>query len=561
MTRMTPLRKATSVSAAAVLAAGVAIAAAPTAAQAAGGWTATGTKAFAGAHQLVHADRLGTAHATTPLRLTIGLTPRNRAALDSLIRRQSTKGSGAYHQYLSPAQFTSHFAATSGTAHTVSSYLTKQGMTHVSVSSNRLVVTAGATVAQAEKAFHTSIARFTQQKKTVLANTSAAYVPTAMSGMVTGVLGLSTLGMQAGPSLPSAPNLNGFYPKEFNTVYDSAGTTSGTGTTLAVIAEGNLAPTVADLRLAEKNQGLPAVPVSLVYSGVKSPDVSGADEWDLDTQTSTGVAPNAKRLYIYVSTSLTDSDLALSLNKFASQDVAKSGSASLGECDAVPFLDGAAAIDDMIFAESAAQGQTFFASTGDTGSSCAVAPTNGVPGSGPVDTEYPASSPYVVGVGGTTLLATAKDAYTNEIAWNSGGGGISPVENSPYWQSGVSPAAAGGLRGVPDVAFDADPTTGANIYVGGAPEEIGGTSLSSPLALGLWTRLQSSHKNGLGFAAPALYALYTKAQNGSALPPTVVPGFHDIVAGANGAYTALPGYDYTTGLGSWDVAKLSKALG
>ena len=77
--------------------------------------------------------------------------------------------------------------------------------------------------------------------------------------------------------------------------------------------------------------------------------------------------------------------------------------------------------------KAAAQGQTFFASSGDTGSACAVAPTNGVPGAGLPDTEYPASSPYVVGVGGTTLLTDDTDAYQSEIAWNAGGGGISPV--------------------------------------------------------------------------------------------------------------------------------------
>jgi pseudomonalisin len=303
------------------------------------------------------------------------------------------------------------------------------------------------------------------------------------------------------------------------------------------------------------------VPVTLVYNGIKSPDTAGADEWDLDTQTSTGAAPKAKRLYVYVATSLSDADLARSINSFAAQNVARSGSASLGECDAIPFLDGSMAIDDIALAEAAVQGQTFLASSGDTGSACAVAATNGVPGAGLPDTEYPASSPYTVGVGGTTLLTDNSDHYTSEVAWNAGGGGISPLENSGYWQSGVAPTAAAGLRGVPDVAFDADPDTGAVITVDGADETIGGTSLASPLALGLWTRLQSSHANKLGFASPALYGIYAKAQTTAPLPPTTVPAsFHDVVLGVNGAYSALPGYDYTTGLGSWDVAKLSAAL-
>jgi pseudomonalisin len=525
-------------------------------------WSPTATKALT----LAHATSLGAAPATTPLRLTVGLTPRNRAALDSLIRAQSTPGTSSYRSFLTPAEFTSRFAASAADASAVSGYLSRAGMRNVSVSSNRLQVTADATVAQAQTAFHTSISRFTQAGRTVLANTSAAQVPSALAGKVSGVLGLSNLGMSTGARKAAKqaiglPKLSGFYPDEFPKVYDATSTTPGTNSTLAVIAQGDLTQTIKDLRTFEKKRGLPQVPVTLVYNGIKSPDTAGADEWDLDTQTSTGAAPKAKRLYIYVATSLSDADLARSLNSFAAQNVAKSGSASLGECDAVPFLDGSMAIDDIALAEAAVQGQTFFASSGDTGSACAVAPTNGVPGAGLPDTEYPASSPYAVGVGGTTLLTDNADTYTSEVAWNAGGGGVSPVENSGYWQSGVVPTAAAGLRGVPDVAFDADPTTGALITVDGADEEIGGTSLSSPLALGLWTRLQATHANRLGFASPALYRIYAKAQTAAPLPPTTIPSsFHDVVLGTNGAYTALPGYDYTTGLGSWDVAKLSAAL-
>jgi pseudomonalisin len=517
-------------------------------------WVPTATRAL----PLAHARGLGAAPGATPLRLTVGLRPRNRAGLDKLIRDQATPGSASYGHYLTPAQFTATYGATPAQAGAVSTYLTSAGMHNVTVSGNRLQVTADSTVAQAQTAFHTTIARFSQGGRTVLANTAGASVPASLGGDVSAVLGLSTLGFSAAP--PSLPKTTGYFPKEFVKVYNAGGTKPGTGTTLAVIAEGNLAPTVTDLRKAETAQKLPKIPVSIVHTGPASSDTSGADEWDLDTQTSTGVAPNASRLYMYDATSLTDSDLSRAINAFANQNVAKSGSASLGECDAVPFLDGSMTVDDAAFAEAAAQGQTFFASTGDTGSSCAVAPTNGVPGSGPPDTEYPASSPYVTGVGGTTLDTTQADVYQTEIAWNAGGGGISPVEKAPAWQSGVVPTAAAGLRGVPDVAFDADPNTGALIYVSGTPEQIGGTSLSSPLALGMWTRLQSSHSNKLGFASPKLYARYKAAQGGSPTPPASVPGFHDIVLGTNGAFTALPGYDFTTGLGSWNVTALSNAL-
>ncbi|RLV51102.1 hypothetical protein D9V37_04060 [Nocardioides mangrovicus] len=521
------------------------------------GWAPTATDALS----LVGATALGSAPASTPLRLTVGLTPRDRAGLDALIKAQSTPGDAAYEQYLTPAQFTDRFAATQAQADAVRSYLQSAGMTNVTVAGNRLQVTADATVAQAQQAFHTTIGRFTQSGRTVLANTAAAQVPTSLAGTVTGVLGLSTLGATVRPQAASLPKLTGFYPDEFPTVYDAKATKAGDGTSLAVIAEGDLTQTVKDLRTYEAKRKLRQVPVSLVYTGIKSTDTAGADEWDLDTQTSTGAAPSTKQLYVYVATSLTNSDLARSINRFVSDDKAQAGSASLGECDVLPFLDGSMTVDDIAFAEAAVQGQTFFASSGDTGSACAVAPTNGVPGAGLPDTEYPASSPYVVGVGGTTLATTDADAYTAEVAWNAGGGGVSPVETPGYWQSGVVPTSAAGLRGVPDVAFDADPTTGALITVDGADEQIGGTSLSSPLALGLWTRLNSSHGGKLGFASPKLYGIYAQAQTTQPLPPTTVPAsFHDVVVGTNGAYTALPGYDFTTGLGSWDVNKLNSAI-
>jgi subtilase family serine protease len=393
----------------------------------------------------------------------------------------------------------------------------------------------------------------------VLANTSAAMVPTALVGKVTAVLGLSTLGFDAGaPAIP--PKLSGYYPNEFVKVYNGSKTRPGTGTSLAVIAEGNLTRTVTDLRIAERKRHLPRVPVTLVHAGRASKDTSGVDEWDLDTQTSTGAAPRAKRLYIYIATSMTNASIAKAINKWVTQDVARSASASLGECDALPFADGSMRVEDLALKQAAAQGQTFFASTGDTGSACAVAPTNGVPGSGPPDTEYPGSSPYAVAVGGTTLDTDSNDNYGSEIAWYAGGGGISPVEPSPRWQKNVSPSAAAAARGVPDIALDADPNTGALIFVKGRKTQIGGTSLSAPLAMGLWTRLQSSHGNRLGVAGPRLYALYRKAQGGTPLPATAVPGLHDITLGTIGGYPATPGYDYATGLGSFNLNPLSRAL-
>jgi pseudomonalisin len=131
----------------------------------------------------------------------------------------------------------------------------------------------------------------------------------------------------------------------------------------------------------------------------------------------------------------------------------------------------------------------------------------------------------------------------------------------PTSTSGV-PASA---KAIPDVSMDADPNTGAIVYVKGAPQVIGGTSLSSPLAAGVWARLQSSHLNKLGFAAPKFYAGY-KAFTGvpTGAPPGTtahVDGFHDILTGTIGLYTALPNYDLATGLGTFDVKAKNARVG
>ncbi|MGA7921984.1 MAG: hypothetical protein WCA38_20160, partial [Candidatus Acidiferrales bacterium] len=229
------------------------------------------------------------------------------------------------------------------------------------------------------------------------------------------------------------------------------------------------------------------------------------------------------------------------------------------------YIDGSMLVDDEVFGEAALQGITPFASADDQGSACPLVGTNGVPLSGPPDTAYPASSPYVVAVGGTNLFVNADYTYDYEVAWEASGGGISYFETSPFWQSytgtgsePIVPSAAAGQRGVPDVSMCAGGTEyaicAANIIVDGTATLVGGTSLSSPLAMGSWARIESAHKGKLGFASPLVYQL----ANGA--PTLTSPYFNDVILGSNGLYTALPGYDYVTGLGSFDVLKVSSVI-
>ncbi len=260
----------------------------------------------------------------------------------------------------------------------------------------------------------------------------------------------------------------------------------------------------------------------------------------------------------------------MDFDRFKTDDVAKAGSASFGECELFPMLDGAEVVEDEIFAQAAVQGQTVFSSAGDNGTTCPVGASTGVPGTGLPAQSYPGVSPYVVSVGGTTLLTdSGSGTYDAEIAWYGTGGGMSETETAPFWQAGVvaPPATTAGYKEVPDIAMDADPNTGANIYVDGVLTGVGGTSLSSPLSLGVWARLQTYHSNKLGFAAPLLYKEYKNFTTynttlGHDIPPVppagaltqLIGGFHDILTGTNGT-PALPGYDTTTGVGTFDITK------
>lgn len=524
-------------------------------------WTSTATQGIS-VSQLVSAADYGPLPATQAITVRVVLKLQNQAALTTYIRNINNPNNPLYGQSLTPAQFAATYAPTSAQVQQVVSYLHGAGFSNVAVEPNNLMISADGTVAQAEAAFNTPIEQFSEFGNIVYGNTAVAQVPASLSGTVAAVLGLNSIGQMKSTmvtkSQVSVPQYDVSYsPQQMQLAYGATGTATGSKAAIAIMAEGNVSGVITDLRAAEKANGLPQVPVTVVPVGVASTDTSGADEWDLDTQYSTGMAQTVARLYIYDTTSLTDSDLALEISRWATDDKAKGGSASLGECEAFPYLDGSMLADDESFAEGAAQGQSFFASTGDTGSFCPVdVGENGVPAGAPM-VNYPAASQYVMAVGGTTLLTNSDGTYDTEAAWYAGGGGISQFEYSPYWQTAAAvPSSELGDKGIPDIAMDADPYSGANIYYDGSWEGVGGTSLSSPLALGVWARLISANPK-LGFAPIRYYGLY----DGSTTPGSYPNGgFHDILVGANGFYTALPGWDYTTGLGSLWVSELAADL-
>lgn len=542
----------------------------PMAADAAG-WSATATQGL----PLAEATSLGTLDPATPMHVAVALALPDAAGLRALVRAQNTPGSGVYGTVLTPDAFAADYAPSEAAVSAVTGYLASAGLTDIAVEPNHLFVTASGSAAQIAQAFNTQLGLFSQNGQRVFANILPAQVPASLDGIVLAVLGLNNVPATTHPkqvtpctiTTPACLRLE-YDPSTYWKAYDVATVPSANATSIAVMAEGDLSGVVTDLRSFEALEKLPQVPVTIVPVGVASTDTSGSDEWDLDTQYTTGMAGTARRLYIYDTTSLSDSDTAMEFNRWVTQDVAQVANASFSECEFLAFLDGAMMAEDQVFLQGAAQGQTLFASTGDTGSFCSVGTPNGVPLGAPF-VGYPASSPYVVGVGGTTLVTNADGSYSAEVAWYAGGGGLSQFEAAPYWQSGIVPTDVTGSplndRALPDVSMDADPNTGAIVIVAGQQEIVGGTSLSSPLAVGTWARLQSSHANRLGFASPKLYAGYAPFGTVPTSLPTgptqSVDGFHDILLGTNGLFDSLPDYDLTTGLGTFDVAAKNALIG
>jgi pseudomonalisin len=535
------------------------------------GWVATHTQALN-----LSGTLLGSAPAGQQLVVSAALPLRNTDRIAPTIE------SG---QILTPDEVASAFGPTADQVQAVEAYFTSNGFTNVSADSDGLLVTGDATVAQAEQAFDTAISSYDLDGKTVYANTAPALVPSSLAGDVTAVLGLSDTPMTL-PAPTQTPDLDGFGPAAVANAYDDSSMKAATGTTIAVLASGDMTPTIANLRYAEQQFGFPKVPVRVVYDAPKAGIVTdnpltGNLEWDLDTQISTMVPQAVEQLRVYDVDTFTDPEVTRGINLFVSQDKATALSVSLGECDYIAFLDGAMIATDDELAEGALQGQSMFASTGDNGYACPEVASTGVP-EGPPGVSWPADGEYTTAVGGTTLLADDSGNVQNEIAWIGGGGGVSPWETAPTWTLQANTAGQTweftnqGGRGVPDVAALADVLTPYLVYgddtPGTSPEGVGGTSVSSPLTMGLWASIEAAHGNKAGLAQYDFYELYNAVdpatvEDGPLGPiyvadanPAPVPGFRDITAGTNGGCVAKAGYDYCTGIGSVQAAALSAAL-
>jgi len=552
-------------------------------------------------------------------------TPAQKAELDALVQAQQTPGSPWYHVWLSPAQYAARFGLSDSDLAQVENWLESQGFNIERVANGRTSITFSGTAAQIESAFQTELHHYQIGAETHFANATDLAVPAALSGVVRTVGNLddfrpaphfrsSTNSVR--PSFTYAPNgAHYLTPKDVGTIYDintawNAGYT-GTGVTIAVVGQSQIS--ASDISAFQSAAGLTAkAPTMVLVPNSGAAVVSAGDEAesDLDVEYAGGIAPGATIDFVYVGNnqnySVFDAVQYAIDNKLASII-----NMSYGVCE--PNLPSSNYSQlEGILEQGASQGQTIVTSTGDDGSTACYDPTGTTvtPAMEALAVNYPASSAYAVGVGGTEFLAadvsgssagtywksasgsdvvSSALSYIPEQTWNddsasigqqfgalyalsSGGGGISTKTSRPSWQTGVPGIPSGTARLVPDVSLASSPDYAPYLFCTSDTSAwtmnqkascnsgfrdsssqlltaAGGTSFASPIfaaMLAIITQKQGS--TGLGVANQTLYSL---AANSS----TYASAFHDITAGGNqctagGSYCSSAGASqYAAGTG------------
>ena len=428
--------------------------------------------------------------------------------------------------------------------------------------SRRVKVTG--TAAQLTRAFGTTLRRVSSPGRAGAGRVEHRYregrlmVPAGLEGIVLAVLGLDNR-PQASPHFrlsADAAAPSSYTPPQVAQAYKFPAGTDGTGQTIAILEFGG-GFSASDLQSYFPGLGLPVPSVTAAgvdgASNAPGSDPSGADgEVLLDIEVAGSVAPGAAQVvYFGPNTDQAFVDAISAAAHAAPTPIVIS--ISWGGPEDSWSAQSRNSIDQAL-SDAAALGITVTVAAGDNGSSDGVT-------DGKNHCDYPASSPYALACGGTRLDAdTGTGAISSETVWNDGasggatGGGVSAVYSLPSWQAsaGVPAKPSPGGRGVPDVAGNADPQTGYQVLVDGKRAVYGGTSAVAPLWAALIARLAQATRQKFGLLQPVLYSGVT--------PGTDVAGFNDITSGNNGAYSAGPGWNACTGLGSPSATALLARL-
>jgi len=464
--------------------------------------------------------------------------------VDRLSRGDRSEG------HLGREEFGRHFGAEPADIAAIRTFAANNGLSIVREHPERCTVILSGTVAQLEVAFSVKLQRCEHASSYYRGRQGVIELPAELDGIVKAVLGLDNR-PQAKPHFrirgEHARNALqakavAYTPVQLAGLYGYPQAT-GQGQCVGIIELGG-GFTQSDLKTYFSNLGVatPRVIAVSVDGGANSPtgDANGPDgEVMLDIEVVGAVAPGAA-IAVYFAPN-TDAGFLDAVTQAIHDTTNKPSVISISWGSAESNWTGQAmtAMDDA-FQAAATLGVTICAASGDNGSSDGV--TDGAD-----HVDFPASSPYALACGGTSLQA-GNSRITSEVVWNdgaqggSGGGGVSAFFPIPTWQSGLQTTNADGAttplgnRGVPDVSGDADPQTGYDVRIDGANAVIGGTSAVAPLWAGLLARINQLAGKPVGYIQPLLY------RNPQA--------FRDITQGNNGDFFASQGWDACTGLGS-----------
>lgn len=587
----------------------------------------------------------GAADPNTTIGFRVYLGWNNPSAVEALAQAVSDPHSSSYGQYLTSAQFRQQFAPSQAQVGAVQSWLRSQGFNVEYTPQNNHYVSAEGTIAQAITAFGTTFGMYNVQGLNVRSPSADVSIPSSLVGIVSGIIGLDdsaqfvhtnhTIGDAPPPAafvsaqpcsaywgekqavgfsnpygsgtLPYAPC--GYTPSQIKGAYGISGY-DGSGQTVAII-DAYAAPTIVqDVNQWSSNRGLPTMKSNQLTqvvapgtyhhpeAGQKQDPQGWYGEETLDVEAVHGMAPAANIVYVGAPNNFQDLDAAL--NNVVDKQLAQIVTNSYGfntELLAPGFIK---PYEDTIL-QGAVEGIGIYFSSGDNSDESLV--------QGYRTTDWPASSPFVTAVGGTSLAVGSSNNYLFETGWGSttsswtgtdwsptppgswlygAGGGVSQVFAEPSYQTGVVPNSVFTAQGrtgraVPDIAAFADPNTGYLIgetqtFPDGSVKyseyRIGGTSLSSPIMAGIMALADQAAGHRHGFANPLFYSLAGNAAFKDIVNPTstlavVRTNYNNGVDASGGLSYRLrtlnqtlslqttPGYDDVTGLGTPTSAFLS----
>jgi len=488
--------------------------------------------------------------------VTVVLRPRAPSLELALVRQLASK-LPRERTYRTRSEFSDAFGSTREELARITGFARDNSLKVIEASEARRSVILSGTVGQCSDAFSVSLSRYLHPEKGMYRGREGSiYLPPELAQVVGAVLGLDNrpqarAHFRIRPA--TAPGVS-YTPLQVGEAYDFPPAQDGSGQTIGIVElGGGYSP--GDLQNYFSGLGISPPTVSPVSvdgaSNTPTGDPNGPDaEVLLDIEVAGTIAPKAKVLVYFAPN--TDAGFMDAVNSalHGPQGEPSVISISWGSAESEWTSQGIQALDQA-FQDAATLGVTVFAASGDQGSSDGV-------DDGLAHVDYPASSQYVTGCGGTRLTAKGAEVVS-QVVWDdlpsggASGGGVSDVFPLPSWQDGAGvPTSAnpGGRigRGVPDVSGDADPQTGYGVLVDGQRMTVGGTSAVAPLLSGLFALFNQGMGRPAGYVNPLLYA---KGSRGA---------FDNVVSGTNGAYSAGPGWNPCAGWGSPVGLKLLRAL-